>query len=229
MSELTSIKSWAEEDRPREKLMLKGKENLSNAELLAIIMGSGSKNESAVSLSRRILVEAESLNNLGRKSLDFFLSFKGVGKAKAVTITAALELGRRRQAEPQRKNVQITSSDDAYHVMSQYLRDLNHEEFWIVLLNNKNYVITKERISSGGVSSTIVDPKMVFKLPLVNLSSRIILYHNHPSGGNNPSKADINLTKKLYKAGELLDIKVLDHIIVSQSGYYSFKDEGILD
>ncbi len=228
MADLKSIKSWAEEDRPREKLALKGKESLSNAELLAIIMGSGSTEESAVGLSKKVLSEAGSLNNLGRKSLDFFTAFKGIGPAKAISIAAALELGRRRQAEPREQKQQILSSQDAYDVLAAQLSDLNHEEFWIVLLNNQARVKATERISSGGVSQVLIDAKMVFRAPVSQLATRIILYHNHPSGNSQPSQHDIQLTKKLVEAGKHLDIAVEDHIIISQDGYYSFRDEGMI-
>ena len=228
MSDIKSIKSWAEEDRPREKLSQKGRESLSNAELLAIIIGSGSRDESAVSLAKRVLAQAESLNNLGRQSLEFFMNFKGIGEAKAIAIAAALELGRRRQAEPSKVKKSITSSTDAYEVLAHRLADLNHEEFWVVLLNNKNHIISQERISTGGVSATVVDAKLVFKSALSKLASRIILYHNHPSGSIKPSQQDISLTKKLSQAGALLDISVVDHIIIGEKGYYSFKDENLL-
>ena len=228
MSDLKSIKSWAEEDRPREKLALKGKESLSNAELLAIIMGSGSRGESAVSLAKSILKKAGTLHDLGRKDLAFFTEFKGIGEAKAISITAALELGRRRQSEPLSEKKKILNSQDAYDVLAAQLVDQNHEEFWIVLLNNQARVKSTERISSGGVSQVLIDAKMVFRAPIAQLATRIILYHNHPSGSSQPSQHDIQLTKKLVSAGKHLDISVEDHIIISQDGYYSFRDEGLI-
>lgn len=228
MADLKSIKSWAEEDRPREKLALKGKESLSNAELLAIIMGSGSRDESAVSLAKTILNKAGTLHDLGRKNLEFFMAFKGIGEAKAISITAALELGRRRQAEPREHKRKILSSQNAYDVLAAQLTDLNHEEFWIVLLNNQARVKAIERISSGGVSQVLIDAKMVFRAPIAQLATRIILYHNHPSGSCQPSQPDIQLTEKLVSAGKHLDIAVEDHIIISQDGYYSFRDEGLI-
>ncbi len=220
-----SIKSWDVEDRPREKMLLKGKSALSNAELIAILMGSGSAQESAVDLAKRVLRGASSLNELGKKSIDFFTSFKGIGEAKAVTISAALELGRRRQAEAPLKRIKISSSQDAYNVMGPLLEDLPHEEFWMLLLNRNNVIIVKEKITSGGVAATVVDPKLIFKSALANLASGIILFHNHPSGQTKPSLEDVNITKKLTEAGKLLEIKVLDHIIIGHKGYYSFRDE----
>lgn len=220
-----SIKSWAEEDRPREKMLLKGKEALSNAELIAILMGSGSRTESAVDLAKRVLNGASNLNELGKKSIDFLTSYKGIGEAKAVSIAAALELGRRRQAETPNKKVKISSSIDAFELMGPFLEDLNHEEFWIVLLNRRNEVINREKVSSGGVSSTAVDPKLIFKSALSHLASGIVLFHNHPSGQIEPSIEDINITQKLINGGKLLDINILDHIIVGNKKYYSFKDE----
>ena len=181
-----------------------------------------------MSLAKRVLAQAESLTNMGRQSLEFFMSFKGIGVAKAIAIAAALELGRRRQAKPYKEKKSITSSTDAYEVLAPPLTDLNHEELWVVLLNNKNHIISQERISTGGVSATVVDAKLVFKPALSKLASRIILYHNHPSGSIKPSQQDISLTKKLSQAGSLLDINVLDHIIIGEKGYYSFKDEDLL-
>ncbi len=225
---ITSIKDWAEEDRPREKMLIKGREALSDAELVAILLGSGSRSESAVALAKRILEEAKNLDDLGRKPLDFLMSFKGIGEAKAITIAAALELGRRRQIAMPEKKVKIRSSQQAYDVLGPLLVDLPHEEFWIVCLNRANMVISKEKVSTGGVAGTVVDAKIVFALALRQSASSIIMYHNHPSGQIQPSHQDISLTKKLAAAGDLLDIKVQDHIIVGQEGYYSFIDEDML-
>jgi DNA repair protein RadC len=221
-----AIKSWAEEDRPREKLLVKGKISLSNAELLAIVLGSGSREETAVCLAQRILNTADNnLNELGRLSLAELLKFKGVGKAKAVSVVAALELGRRRQLSPLKEKPQVTSSKDAYNAIATLLADLSHEEFWILLLNRANRIIGREQISSGGMTGTVVDAKIVFRKAIEGQACAIILCHNHPSGSLYPSQADIRLTKKLAKAGEALDITVLDHLIIAATGYYSFADE----
>ena len=223
-----SIKSWAEDDRPREKMLKRGKLNLSDVELLAILLGSGSRKETAVGLSQRILKSIENnLNELGKVSLAELMRFKGIGEAKAITIAAALELGRRRQLSGFIDRPQILSSKDGYNCIAPILMDLNHEEFWIILLNRANKVISKEQISTGGVSGTVVDAKIIFRKALeVAPASSIILCHNHPSGNFKPSQADIDLTIKLKKAGETLDILVLDHLIIAENNYYSFADEG---
>ena len=224
-----TIKAWAEEDRPREKLFLRGKKNLSDAELLAIIIGSGSREETALGLSQRILSHYENnLNELGRKTPADLMQFKGIGEAKAITIAAALELGRRRQLSNVKDRPQITSSRDAYNAIAPLIMDLPHEEFWILLLNRSNLVIGRERISRGGVSGTVVDAKLIFKKAIQSLAPAIILCHNHPSGNLRPSQADIDITRKLRKGGESLDVTVLDHLIVSERGYYSFADEGMM-
>ncbi len=225
---ISSIKDWAEEDRPREKMLLKGKSSLSDAELVAILIGSGSREESAVSLAKRILSDSETLDDLGRKPLDFLMSYKGIGSAKAITIAAALELGRRRQLTRGDQKLKITSSKDAYDLLGPLLSDLKQEEFWIACLNNANQVINKEKISIGGISSTVVDAKIVFAQALRNGASSIILYHNHPSGQLKPSQADQRLTEKLVSAGQVLDIKVQDHLIIGHTGYFSFLDEGLM-
>lgn len=223
-----NIKSWALQDRPREKLLQTGQRNLSDAELLAIILGSGSRNETAVALAKRIL---HSVNNnlhiLGKTTLTDFQKFTGVGVVKAITISAALELGRRRQFSLPIKKDKITSSNDAYQIMAPILTDINHEEFWVLFLNRSNIVLKKERISIGGISGTVVDSRIIFKKSLDLLASSIILIHNHPSGNLNPSKADISVTNRLKEGGKLLDISVLDHLILTETGYYSFADEGI--
>lgn len=227
MNELNqSIKSWAVEDRPREKMLIKGKESLSNAELLAILLGSGSRNESAVQLAQRLLGSASNLNDLSKKDIPYFMTFKGIGEAKAITISAALELGRRRQAESPEGRSKISTSNDAYQVIGPRLRDLSHEEFWILCLNRRNVVVSQEKISSGGVGATVVDPKLIFKHALTQLASQIILVHNHPSGGILPSEQDNLLTSKLVQAGKVLDIKVIDHLIIGDGQYYSYADEG---
>ena len=226
---ISSIKDWAEEDRPREKLILKGREVLSNAELLAILIGSGSRDESAVSLSKRILNSVHSLDDLGRKHIEYLMDFKGIGQAKAITISAALELGRRRQLLKSGKKDKVQSSKEAYDILGPIMIDLQHEEFWIVCLNRANMVLSKERISAGGLHATVVDTKIIFAQALRQGASSIILYHNHPSGEVKPSVQDIRLTKKLCEAGQILDIKVQDHLIIGHDDYFSFIDEGMMN
>ena len=223
------ISHWAEEDRPREKLLLKGKAALSDAELIGILIGSGTVSLSAVDVSKLILKEVNNdLNDLARLSVDDLKKFRGIGEAKAITIVSALELGRRRKEAEPLKKTRISCSGDVFELMKPHLLDLNHEEFWIILLNRANLVIKKIPVSSGGVSGTIADPKLIFKPALENLASGVILVHNHPSGNIRPSEADINLTRKLKSAGAFLEIPVLDHLIFTNSGYYSFADEGQL-
>jgi DNA repair protein RadC len=223
------IKSWAEEDRPREKLLTRGRHVLSDAELIAILIGSGSRNETAVELSRRILNQYQNnLNELAKLGVKDLMKFRGIGEAKAISIIAALELGRRRKDTELQKRTRITMSKDVFDLMSREMLDLPHEEFWVLLLNRANVVIRKERVSAGGVSGTVVDPKIIFKNALEHLACAIILCHNHPSGNLKPSDADLNLTRQLKQAGALLEIPVLDHIIVSNEGYYSFADEGLM-
>lgn len=224
-----SIKFWAEEDRPREKLLIKGKKALTDAELLAIILGAGNREESAVALSRRILQSlGNNLSELGKCTIPDLKKFKGVGEAKAVSIAACMELGRRRQVVTIREKPQVRSSQDAYDVLGPTLADLPHEEFWILLLNRSNRITEKICISAGGIAGTVVDPKLLFKRAIEGVASSLILFHNHPSGNLKPSQADIEITRKLRKGGEMLDIAILDHLIVSESGYYSFADEGML-
>ena len=228
MEQNFSIKNWAEDDKPREKLMLKGKTALSDAELVAILIGSGSRNESAVGLSKRILASVDAnLNALGKLSLKQLMDFKGIGEAKAVTIMAALELGRRRRAEESVELYKITSSKVVFEIMQPIIGELPHEEFWVLYLNNSNKVIHKSQLSKGGITGTVVDVRLLFKTALEHNSVSIILTHNHPSGKLQASDADKDITKKLKIAGEQLDIKVLDHIIITENGYLSFQDEGI--
>jgi len=228
--EKLNIKSWAEEDRPREKLLFKGKKQLTDAELLAIILGSGNREESALALAQRILQAYNAdLNELGRCSIKELIErFNGVGEAKAISIIAALELGQRRQLLPLQKRPQISSSKDAYLALAPMLQDLTTEEFWILLLNQANRMIGREKVSSGGVSTTVVDAKVVFKKALEHNAASMVLCHNHPSGSLRPSQADLDLTQRLRKAGLQLDIYVQDHLIVSEAGYYSFADEGLM-
>ncbi|MCC6460292.1 MAG: DNA repair protein RadC [Saprospiraceae bacterium] len=224
-----AITSWPEEDRPREKMLLKGKQALSDAELLAILLGSGTVGVSAVRLAQEILSYADqNLHELGKRSVSELQRFKGVGEAKAITIAAALELGRRRQLSDLRQRPRITGSRDAFQAIAPLLTDLHHEEFWVLLLNKANEVMTRERLSSGGMAGTVVDVKMLFKTALDARASAVLAIHNHPSGNLQPSQADIDLTRRLRQAGELLDLPLLDHLIVSERGYYSFADAGML-
>ena len=225
-----SIKAWAEADRPREKLLLKGKQNLTDAELIAILIGSGNRELSAVGLAQIILQSAnQNLNELGKSTVEDLKENKGIGEAKAISIIAALELGRRRQLSDLREKPQIRSSQDAYREMAPIIQDLPHEEFWVLILNRANRILAKKKISSGGVSGTMVDAKLIFnKALMVQTACSIMLFHNHPSGGLTPSQADISLTRKLKEAGKVLDTQVLDHLIISERGYYSFADEGKL-
>ena len=222
------ITNWSEDDKPREKLMLKGKSVLSDAELIAILIGSGSRNESAVDLSKRILASVDTnLNALGKTSLSQLMSFKGIGEAKAISIIAALELGRRRRAEEAVELKKVTSSKIIFEIMQPVIGELPHEEFWIIYLNNSNKVISKSQLSKGGITGTLVDVRLVFKTALEMGATALILCHNHPSGTLIPSEADKQITRKLKLAGDSLEIKVLDHLIVTEKNYFSFVDEGI--
>jgi len=224
-----SIKDWAIEDRPREKMLVKGKSALSDAELLAILIRSGNSDDSALSLSQKILHDVDnSLVKLSSLSIQSLIKYKGIGGAKAITIAAALELGRRRREATVKEVKSIISSVDIYEYMQSSLTDLNYEEFWVIFLNATNKIISKTVISQGGISETLVDSKKIFKLALENNAVNIILSHNHPSGQVNPSETDITLTKKIKNGAETLDIKLLDHIIIGQSGYFSFTDEGLI-
>jgi DNA repair protein RadC len=225
---LTGIKSWAEEDRPREKMLLKGRQNLTNAELLAIILGSGTRDESAVQLAQRMLAAAaQDLSRLGRMSPRDLQTHRGVGEAKALAVAAALELGRRRQlADAREERSQVKDSRSAYEHLAPLLEDLDHEEFYVMLLNQANKVLGCERISSGGITGTVVDARLLFRLALEKYATSVILAHNHPSGQLRPSQADIKLTHQLIRAGETLEIKVVDHLIIGAGGYYSLADQG---
>ena len=223
------IKYWAEEDRPREKLLLKGKGSLSDSELIAILIASGNRNETAVELSKRLLNGVKNnLNELGKLSVSELTQLKGIGEAKAISIIAAMELGRRRKSIDGFKRKQIKSSQDVFEQMREYMEDLPHEEFWVVLLNRSNKVIDRVNISKGGVSGTVADLKIIFKLGVERLASSIILCHNHPSGSLEPSEADLTLTKTMQNAGNIMDMPVLDHLIFADSHYFSFADEGLL-
>ena len=219
MDQKLSIKNWAEDDKPREKLMLKGKQVLSDAELVAILIGSGSRNESAVSLSKRILASVDNnLNALGKLSLKQLMEFKGVGEAKAIAIAAALELGRRRRAEETLELQKITSSKAVFDIMQPIIGELPHEEFWVLYLNNSNKVVYKSQLSKGGITGTVVDVRLIFKTALEHNATSVILSHNHPSGKLQASDADKEITKKLKLAGDHLDVKVLDHVIITENG-----------
>ena len=223
------IKDWSEEDRPREKMQMKGNQALTNAELIAILIGSGTKSLSAVDVAKNLLKKADnSLHTLGQFSLNHLTKVNGIGKAKAISIAAALELGRRRKNSEDHYKPKLDDSHKVYEHIFPYFADLKHETFYLLLLDRANQVMGTEQISSGGVSGTIVDPKMIFKPALEILASSIILCHNHPSGNKKPSDNDRDLTRKLREAGELLEIKVLDHIIFADNEYYSFADEGLL-
>jgi DNA repair protein RadC len=228
MEKLT-IKSWALDDRPREKLIAKGKKALSDAELIAILIGSGNREESAVGLSKRILKSVNgNINELAKLSVEKLSTFKGIGEAKAISIITGLELGKRRQLEVALEKPKITSSKDVANLMQPILGDLEHEEFWVLFLNNSNKVVAKSQISKGGLTATIVDIRLVFKRALELTSVGIIVCHNHPSGKLQPSNADKNLTQRIKEAGITLDIKLLDHLIITEKAYFSFADEGLL-
>ena len=225
----TPLHMWAEEDRPREKLKEKGRLSLSNAELLAILIGSGTPKTSAVSIAQQILAfVGQDLHQLNKLQLPDLIHFQGIGEAKAITILAALELGRRRKDSPSIEAPKITHSKDAFQVIQPQLMDINHEEFWVILLNRGNRVIKCMQISRGGVAGTVADPKIIFKMAIEQLASSIILVHNHPSGNLTPSQADVQLTHKMVEAGKWLDLPVLDHLIVHDFQYFSFADEGQL-
>lgn len=224
-----NLKSWALNERPREKLMLKGRSSLSDAELIAILIGSGNHSETAVSLSKRILASVNhNLNDLGKLDLKQLQQFKGIGEAKAISIIAALELGRRRKAQPSITKPIINSSKSAFDFIHEQFIDLTIEEFWVIYLNRRNQVIHKANISKGGVSGTIVDARIIFTHAINQLASSIILVHNHPSGNLKPSQSDLSLTKKIKKAGELMEVLVIDHLIVGEKDYFSFADNGLI-
>ena len=229
VGEHLSIKKWAAEDRPREKLVNKGKEVLSDAELIAVLISSGNDKESAVGLAKRILMQVNNdLNALAKYTVNDLKKFKGIGEAKAVSIVAALELGRRRQLTKVKEKAKIASAKDIAEMFIPVLADMPTEEFWVVYMNRSNKVINKERISTGGVAGTVVDIKVLFKKALENLASSIILVHNHPSGTLSPSKMDVEITRKIKESGDLMDVVLLDHVIIAETGYYSFTEDGIL-
>ena len=220
---------WSSDDRPREKMLTKGIQTLSNAELIAILIGSGSRELSAVDLSKEILNKSNNdLNELGKYSVEDFQKIKGIGPAKAISIMAALELGKRRSASEVIDKKIIKTSSDIFQIFQAILCDLKHEEFWILLLNRSNKIIDKAKISQGGISETTIDVRLILKNAIEKTASGIALCHNHPSGNLNPSESDKNITSKLISAAKLLDIIILDHVIVTDKGYFSFADEGIL-
>jgi DNA repair protein RadC len=223
------IKLWAEADRPREKLMLNGRRQLTDAELVAILIGSGSRTETAVDLSKRMLTAYQNdLDAFGKASIKDLAKFKGIGAAKAIAVVAALELGRRRKETVKSEVLKVGSSRDAFQHLHADFADLNHEEFWMLLLNRANHIKSKHLVSKGGQSGTVADPKIIFKTALEHQAAYIILAHNHPSGNLKPSAEDIKLTKKLVEAGKLLDLLVVDHLILTDHSYYSFCDEGLI-
>ncbi len=224
-----SIKNWSQEDQPREKLMSKGTSALSNAELMAILIRSGSENQSAVDLCKRILeANDQKINLLAQQDIRTLKQFKGIGEAKAIIIIAALELGKRRRFEEAKAIPRISSSKSVFEIMQPLIGDLKHEEFWMLMLNNDQRIIGKSQLSSGGLTSTIVDVRILFKRALEAMATSIILVHNHPSGQLKPSASDKEITHKIKEAGKVLDIKLLDHIIVTQHDYLSFADENII-
>lgn len=230
MNQNLTIKSWAEDDRPREKMLLKGKQSISDAELIAILLGSGSRDKSAVQLAKEILSFASNnLNKFGNCSFNDLIKFKGIGEAKAITLLAALELGKRRKEIEMPKKMKITQSNDIYSFLSHRFFALKYEEFYVLLLNRANEIIHTEQISKGGISGTVVDGKIVFKIALEHLSSSIILCHNHPSGQLKPSQADMQLTNKMIEFGKMIDLPILDHLIFTDNGYFSFADEGLMN
>lgn len=229
MNHNLSIKSWALDDRPREKLLLKGKQSLSDAELLAILLHSGTKDKSAVQLAKEILSSsANNLNRFGKITLNELIKFKGIGEAKAITILAAMELGRRRKEIEVPVKVRIHSSKDIYNYISGVFQDLKHEECYLLLVNRANEIIHMEQISKGGLAGTIVDGKIIFKIALDHLASAFVLCHNHPSGQLKPSNVDIELTNKMIDFGKMIDLPLLDHIIFVDNGYFSFVDNGLM-
>ncbi len=224
-----SIKFLAEDDRPREKFLLKGRAALSDAELLAIILGSGSREQSAVELARELLQSVDyNWHQLSLLQISDLSKFKGVGPAKAVSMAAALEIGRRRAAQEVPERIQVTCSQDTYRVLAAHLADLRTEEFWAVFLNQSNKIIYKSRLFSGGINQSVVDIRILFKTALEHLATGLIISHNHPSGNLKPSAEDLKITKQIQEAGKLLNIQLLDHLIITQTAYLSFADEGLL-
>lgn len=224
-----SIKFLAEDDRPREKFLLKGKNALSDSELLAIIMRNGSRNETAIELARKILASVgNNWHELSKLSVKDLMKFHGVGEVKAIEISVALEIGRRRAAQEIPDKVKIEDSKAIFTVLHPFLSDLQTEEFWAIFLNQNNKILHKTRLTSGGINQSVVDIRVLFKLALEHFSTGLIIAHNHPSGNLKPSQEDLNITKKINEAGNILQISLLDHIIIAQNSYFSFADEGLL-
>lgn len=224
-----SIKDWAVEDRPREKLMYKGVKSLSSAELLAIIIGSGNRKQSAVELSKSILSHCgNDLNLLAKKSISDLITIPGIGEAKAIGIISALELGSRQKAFLSKQKDKISCSQDAYDLLSPYVENLGHEEFWVIFMNQANKIVEIKNVSSGGITGTVFDVRMVFKDALLLQATNLILCHNHPSGNLNPSNADKDVTTRAVEAGKLMNISVLDHLIIADNQHFSFADEGLI-
>lgn len=227
--ETGTIKTWAEDDRPREKLLKIGASNLSDSELIAILLRTGKKNATAVDIAKNLLKKNNhDLTELSRCTVAELSKISGIGKVKAITLAAALELGRRRRIAETPKRIKITSSKVIAELMIPHLSDLSHEEFYIILLNRNNEIINRISLSAGGISGTVVDPRTAFKAAIDALASAMILCHNHPSRNLSPSEEDKKLTAKMKQAGDLLDIRVLDHIIIAGNNYFSFADEGLL-
>lgn len=223
------IKCWAEDERPREKLLTKGKSALSDAELLAIVLGSGTRRTSAVDLARELLEHSQNnLIELGKQDHGQLTGIRGIGPAKALLVEAALELGRRRQFSEALQKAQVCSSQDAYQLVKSKLQDLSHEEFWVLFLSKSNKMIALENFSKGGLTGTVADARIIFRRALDCRCTGLILIHNHPSGTRKPSNQDVELTHKMKQAAQHLDLAVLDHIIVADDKYYSFADEGLL-
>ena len=225
----TPIRSWSEDDRPREKMLQKGPAALSDAELIAILLQTGSAEKSALDLAREVLTSCKhNLSELGRLSAKEFQRIKGVGAAKSTILTAAIELGRRREATKALEKPVMSSSHAVAGYLRQVIRDYPHEVFGVLLLNQANKVLHFELVSQGGLTGTVADPRIIFRKALEHGATGVILCHNHPSGNTNPSQADKLITQKIKQAGEQLDIRVLDHLIIAESGYYSFADEGLI-
>ena len=224
-----SIKFLAEDDRPREKFLLKGKSALSDSELLAIILGSGNNEDSAVELARKILASVDyNWQKLSKLSIKDLMKFKGIGEAKAISVAAALEIGRRKAAQEIPEKEKVTSVNDLYKIFSQYLSDLQTEEFWAIFLDQKNHVIYKTQISKGGISGTLVDVRVIFRIAIEHFATSLVVAHNHPTGNLTPSQPDISITRRIKEAGYLLDIKLLDHLIIGENSFFSFSEQGLL-
>lgn len=225
----TTIKDWSVEDRPREKLLNAGVSSLSNAELIALLIGSGTKEQNAVDVARNILASVKNnLHDLGKMKIEELKSVKGIGPARAITLMAAVELGSRRTGSYPEEKITIKNSQTAYELLYPIIGELEHEEFWIIILNRAHKVVKTEKISQGGLTGTIIDTRMILKHALDKKATSLIISHNHPSGNKKPSEADISITRKIRDAAQIMDISVLDHIIVAGKNYLSFADEGLL-